>query len=253
LLFLTKRSKLRRAAAVFAGVVTLCLGNWAIAGPIPSYPPATAPLSGAELTICNQNGVTVGCTAAQIGAVGTGNVPMGRGHDSSAVQSVAIDTGSLANATADQCLAIGWHALNLFTVGSSVPCGNTAVGQQALATTVTGQENTAVGQYAAANTTGSANTVVGQGAGQNAVFSQSEFYGWGSGYNAATSFDACYGYSSCYADTGGQNTAFGHDALINNTSGFNNVAVGFLAGESLVAQHGVVILGNSPTNASQPC
>lgn len=186
-----------------------------------------------------------------------GGVTLGQGAFTSSGNSLAIGSGSpLAAATVDHCLAIGARALHAFTTGAGGLCGNTAVGESTLENVTTGAENTALGQFAGANlTTASGDTFIGQAAGQQATsVTNSTAVGWGAlsgcptGSCASTatgSFNTAIGYlTMASATSANSDVAVGQDALFNLTTGAGDVAVGYTAGEALIAQNDVVILGN---------
>jgi hypothetical protein len=127
---------------------------------------------------------------------------------------------------------------------------NTAEGQDALFSNVTGGFNSAIGGDALyANTTGSANTAVGafsltanSSGFQNVAVGQGALRYNTTGYNnAASGFQALYfntmgaantasGYKALFKNTiGNDNTATGAGALQNNTTASNNTATGVSA------------------------
>lgn len=226
---------------------------------------ATAPSSGTFSTLASPsaaltggtiNGTTVGMTTpaqgnfsivASQGPAYVQTMVLSAGAAPGAVFSVALGGGApLAHAQADHCLAIGWNALNAFTRGTLAECGNTAIGQSTLQSNVSGEENTAVGQFVLASATGSGNTAVGQGAMQNTVTGQNSVaLGWGALYeNVSGNYNTAIGYAALFSSTAGtNNVAVGQDALY-YTTGNNNVGIGYGAGINITNQTGVVILGN---------
>jgi hypothetical protein len=129
------------------------------------------------------------------------------------------------------------------------PGGNTAEGQNALLTLITGGFNTAVGYFSLfANTTGSYNTAVGAGAldlnsgNSNTATNTGALLSNTTGpNNTATGalalfsnttgpYNTASGYQALYTNTtGDSNTASGGLALYSNTSGLQNTAVGVSA------------------------
>jgi hypothetical protein len=105
--------------------------------------------------------------------------------------------------------------------GGGYPDENTALGEDALFSLVTGSlgANTALGfQALYNNTTGNGNTAVGD----NSMYANSS----GSGNTAI-------GFWTLHENTTGENnTVTGYFALVNNTTGFNNTAIGEEALES---------------------
>lgn|GEM_PF-4074555 len=210
-------------------------------------------------SIATQAASAVAITGGSItglSALSVNGIAIGSGNFGGAVASIAIGSGTpLGHATADHCIAIGYNALALFTQGGSAPCGNIAIGEQALALNVVGQENTAVGQYALANSTASANTAFGQAAMQQATTgAQNTALGWGAlsgcptgacSVTSTSSFNTAVGYLTLASNTtGGGNTAIGQDALFSVTTGGGNVALGYTSGQDLTTQNFTVILGN---------
>ena len=109
-----------------------------------------------------------------------------------------------------------------------VGSNNVALGDTALNSNVSGQENTAIGQASLYTNTGSFNTAVGR---------QALYYNTGAnnvavGVNAlvnntTASNNTAVGYLALNANTtGGANTAVGSNALYSNTTALNNTAVG---------------------------
>jgi hypothetical protein len=110
-----------------------------------------------------------------------------------------------------RCTALGREALA--SVNAGVP-GNTAIGYEALRSTVTGVANTATGSEALrSNTSGSFNTASGNEALQS---------------NSTGSYNTASGHMALYSNTtGSRNTALGCYALGSNTSGIYNTASGY--------------------------
>ena len=120
---------------------------------------------------------------------------------------------------------------------------NTAIGYQAINTTIIGKENTALGYQALNNnSSGSSSVAIGYQAMSNAnnSASTSDFitYNTAIGYQALQGSvtpanntgtnNTSVGYQTLKANTsGGYNSAIGASVLINNTSGGNNTAIGY--------------------------
>lgn len=110
---------------------------------------------------------------------------------------------------------------------------NVAVGARALASTIDGDENTAIGDMAMQYCEGSGNTAVGYSAQK---FSQKGMENTSIGYKTLTT-NACGiantvgGFrSAAFSITGSYNSAWGWKALERNKAGSYNVAVGYMAG-----------------------
>jgi hypothetical protein len=113
---------------------------------------------------------------------------------------------------------------------------NTVVGNGALSSNTTGNDNTANGYQALRdNTTGNDNTANGYQALQS---------------NTTGSENTANGRSALLSNTtGNNNTASGRTALFNNTTGNNNIAVGYDAGRSnspfeVTTQSNRIVMGN---------
>jgi hypothetical protein len=93
---------------------------------------------------------------------------------------------------------------------------NTVLGNGALASNTTGQQNIAIGRVAlSSNTSGINNTAIGWSAMQ---------------FNIGGSYNTSVGYNTLSSNTsGGGNTAIGDSSLDNNTTGDNNSALGYLS------------------------
>jgi hypothetical protein len=108
---------------------------------------------------------------------------------------------------------------------------NTGIGELALHNNTSGYFNTANGAYALYNNTnGFSNTADGY----NALYANTN-----GGYNTAIGGQALF-----YNTTGSDNTALGFDALAINTSGNNNIALGYLAGANLATGSSNIDIGN---------
>jgi hypothetical protein len=125
--------------------------------------------------------------------------------------------------------AVGVQALQANTDGPN----NVAVGFGALERNTTGQSNTAVGTNAlAANTSGSVNTAVGIAAlsGNSTGFQNTAVGANALETNSIGLYNTALGDNALVSsDTGNSNTATGQGALENNSSGSNNTADGAFA------------------------
>src|SRR5438552_3762151 len=123
------------------------------------------------------------------------------------------------------CLALSSSAFAVSPAPDGGYAGdNTAEGDFALQSLISGATNTAVGHGALySDTTGSGNTVTGY---------QALFSNISGGANTAIGADALYSNT-----TGSFNTANGDAALVNNTSANNNTAVGFAALQRNISGH----------------
>ncbi|MAZ36746.1 MAG: hypothetical protein CL842_04775 [Crocinitomicaceae bacterium] len=143
---------------------------------------------------------------------------------------IALGNGALrSNTTGNNNTAIGSYALETNTTGSY----NTASGTNALNKNTIGRDNTALGFNALLqNTTGSDNTASGAFA-LNA--NTTGIRNTASGTNALNSNttgsnNTASGYNALNSNTtGAGNTAAGFEALKSNTTGFNNTASGEVA------------------------
>ena len=143
---------------------------------------------------------------------------------------IALGNGALrSNTTGDNNTAIGSYALETNTTGSY----NTASGTNALNKNTIGRDNTALGFNALLqNTTGSDNTASGAFA-LNA--NTTGIRNTASGTNALNSNttgsnNTASGYNALNSNTtGAGNTAAGFEALKSNTTGNNNTASGYRA------------------------
>ena len=124
-------------------------------------------------------------------------------------------------------IAVGLTALDSNTSGSY----NTAVGYNAMTANTDGFQNTAVGSEALdANTSGDYNTAVGY---QALTAASTANYNTGIGYRALNA-----------VTFGAGNTALGSDALLVVT-GYNNVALGYAAGDSLTTGSNNIVIGHN--------
>jgi hypothetical protein len=126
------------------------------------------------------------------------------------------------------------------------PGGNTAEGQNALLSIITGTYDTAIGVFSLeSNTSGAFNTAIGAGTLLSNIADSNTAIGAGAlllntigTQNTATGIDALV-----YNASGGQNTANGAFALFSNTSGSGNIALGYNAGHDLITGNQNIILG----------
>lgn len=136
--------------------------------------------------------------------------------------------------TGTQNTAVGDLVLAANTNGSA----NTAVGTGALASNMTGGANIAVGDAALyLNTVGSSNTAVGQAALRaNTEGNQNTAIGQFSLLaNTTGNGNTGLGYGSLLNTAGSNNTAMGSNALAVNATGSNNIAIGYNAGFGLTS------------------
>lgn len=185
------------------------------------------------------NNVAVGESSLLFNVIGKGNV--------------AIGTAALGkNNNLNNQVAIGDSALYNLNGGSGF---NTAVGNKALFTSTTGQENAAFGFASLQRTTtGNYNTAFGtssltnntSGASNTAVGTNAIAKGTTSSDNTAVGTNALNNTT-----TGGGNTAVGRSALTTNTTGTNNTVIGSSANVSTGALTNATALGNGAiTDAS---
>ncbi len=118
---------------------------------------------------------------------------------------------------------------------------NVATGYQALYSNTTGRRHTAVGSSALySNTTGILNTAIGdQALYSNVVGSFHTAIGFGALFSS-TYGDETKGANTAIgafalgaSTTGGGHTAVGESALVNAVTGFQNIALGYVAGQNL--------------------
>jgi len=148
---------------------------------------------------------------------------------------------------------IGANALiNGVTVGRGVHsrAGNTAFGVNALSSVPSsgnGINNTAVGDQALASTTGqSANTAVGAQAMENATGWNNTAIGFQALEKTTSDWNVAVGRGSLQNNTSGYgNQAFGQASLVNNISGSFNLAVGGNAGQNSLTGNRNTYVGTS--------
>jgi len=181
----------------------------------------------------------------------------------------ATGAGALFANTGNENTATG--AVALFTNGGGIQ--NTATGFGTLYHNTTGSYNTANGYLALfSNTIGAQNTATGANAlAGNITGSQNSAFGWGAlagntaNFNTATGFNALHnntgynntanGEGALFNNTGDANTAIGAGALFNNTTGGGNIALGWLAGDSVTTAEDVICIGYNlgGANVSNTC
>jgi len=128
------------------------------------------------------------------------------------------------------------------------PSQNTAEGEDALFSLITGFNNTTIGFKALFSlTTGNNNTASGfealnnnsTGGFNTATGSAALFSNTTGQLNTAIGFEALYNNT-----TGNNNTAIGFVALLSNTTGSDNIALGFQAGQNLTTGSNNIDIGN---------
>ena len=126
---------------------------------------------------------------------------------------------------------------------------NTANGNGALKSNITGEENTANGTSALeSNTTGIVNTATGSNSlHANSTGSENTANGFKSLFSNTTgNGNTANGYGALFLNTtGGDNTANGNGALYSNTTGSNNIASGIGALQSNTTGSNNTAIGNS--------
>ena len=140
---------------------------------------------------------------------------------------------------------LGEDALFSLTTGQE----NTATGYQALYFNTTGNFNTANGASALYyNTTGFGNTATGSAALLNSSTGfENTAIGGAALLNSSTGFSNTATGSAALANntTGNENTATGFHALLNNKTGNKNIALGFRAGSDLTTGDKNIDIGNA--------
>ena len=150
------------------------------------------------------------------------------------------------------------------------PNGNTAEGQEALLSLVTGSFNTAVGWRSLESvTTGELNTGVGAGTlvfntadgntaiGAGALLSNT--IGFGNTANGSFALfsntigdnNTAVGREALFTNTAGEsNVAIGRGALANSTTGVSNLALGIDAGNQVITASNVIAIGHTAADVS---
>jgi hypothetical protein len=135
-----------------------------------------------------------------------------------------------SNTTGNNNNALGYNALLYNTTGSN----NNAIGSNSLVNNTTGNNNNALGYYALnRNSTGINNTAVGQSAlEKNTSGSNNNAFGFYSlNSNSTGWYNTGFGGNTLYGNTTGRyNTAIGRWALYHNLTGNHNTAIGNYAG-----------------------
>lgn len=163
-------------------------------------------------------------------------------HNLGPSSNTALGLGALENTIESFNTAVGYHALNANSSGSS----NAAFGDGALEANTNGVANTAIGSFAMnANKTGNWNTAVGAGTlDVNISGARNVAVGHHALQNSLTDDNTAIGFLALQAQTNGNsNTAVGATALTANTDGNYNVAVGPQALSSNQAGSGNVAIG----------
>jgi len=137
-------------------------------------------------------------------------------------------------------------AFGSFAATSTTGEYNTAVGNNALFTNVSGIRNSAFGLNALYYNTGSYNVAVGMAALQsNTTAGETSALGYNAGFSNTTGAEnVAIGSSASYTNsTGSSNVAVGRRALYAST-GSNNTAIGHGAGSSNTTDDGIVAIGH---------
>jgi hypothetical protein len=145
----------------------------------------------------------------------------------------------------DGSLSLGERALKSIVSGNN----NTAIGYAALENNLNGYNNTALGLFALKNTiNGNNNTAIGAHAlNSNTTGDDNVAIGRLSlGYNITGSLNTSIGGTSLFFNTvGGGNTTVGYGAMFQNSTGYNNTAVGVNALNNNTLGSGNVALGTA--------
>jgi hypothetical protein len=217
--------------------------------------------------------IAIGFNALKKIGKGNANVAVGANAlslNNSGYNNIAIGKDALKNNTSGHNLiAVGDSALFNQKTNSDDYYYNTAVGDKALFSNITGYFNTAVGYQSLysndnsycdafgfealySNTTGGANAAFGgyslhtntTGEG-NAGFGESTLYS-----NTTGSWNSAIGFETLASNTTGNgNTAIGTSALQYNTTGYDNTAVGsFVADNNTIGYDNVAIASGALDN-----
>ena len=153
---------------------------------------------------------------------------VGLGAGAVSTNTAVGDTALASNVSGISLVAVGYQALNA-TTGSS----NTGVGRQAGAYNSTGTNNLFVGTYAGfGSATGIDNTYIGSLSGPQGVA------------NASGSYNTVLGRSAMnQITTGGYNTAVGVQSLAANTTASYNTAVGYQSGYTNTTGYNLSLFG----------
>ena len=155
-------------------------------------------------------------------------IRVGKGKNSIA-GSTAVGEGALfTNISGQNNTAVGKQVLRLNTTGSN----NVGLGTTTLQSNTTGGSNTGIGTFSMfSNTTGSNNTTLGAASLQlNLIGSYNTAIGYGALSSSTASGLTAVGFNALASSTIGTGlTAIGSDALSYNTEGINNTALGVSA------------------------
>jgi hypothetical protein len=181
---------------------------------------------------------------------------------------VAVGNSALLSNTANQNVAVGYHALFLNTTGTQ----NTVIGTNTMPNNTTGSNNTANGANALGNNVGGlnntasgVNALIGNVSGNNNVAvgvnslvanvtgSGNVALGAGALANSTVSSNTAVGLNALSsATTGSANTSIGVNAGNAITTGTNNVMVGTVVGSALTTgSNNIYIDGNSLAGANE--
>jgi hypothetical protein len=228
-------------------------------------------LSGVSLTTQVSGTLPVANGGTGLTSVTSARVPYGNGSsalntsanltfngETLTVNSVAVSARFTESNGGTANTAVGNSALSTSVSGGDIYNQNTAVGYFALKNNTTGYENTAVGAFALEDlTTAYNNTAVGSGALANNISSNSNtaigrfaMYNVKSGGNCAIGDN---GLNNPFADiTGGNNIGIGNNTGQTLTSGSNNIIIhtGGAAAFAITTQSNRIAMGNTAvTNA----
>jgi hypothetical protein len=161
------------------------------------------------------------------------------------------DDALISNMTGFNNTAMGFVALSSNTTGDA----NTATGSAALSNNTDGFQNTATGSFALQfNTTGWNNTATGyQTLLNNTTGDDNTANGAFALFRNTGGFKNTADGDVAFFDntTGSNNTASGFNALGANTSGSNNIAVGVTAGINLITGSNNIYIGNIGAGAGE--
>jgi len=220
---------------------------------------ANLPMGGFKLTglgngTSNGDSLAYGQTADAV----IYGLTVGRGAGAVASNTAVGASALAANSTGARNTAIGYLAGTTTNDSYNVFVGyqagklntgntNTAVGDNALASSGAGSNNAALGQGAlGGNTTGGSNTGIGTSAlASNTTASNNTAVGYQAGYSTTTGANnVFFGYLTGYATTGSYNTFIGRNAGAANTSGAQNAFIGESSGVLMTTGSKNSILGS---------
>jgi hypothetical protein len=199
----------------------------------------------------------IGDNAMRSMATGTENIAIGYNTlqaATSAGSNVAIGSRTLESSTANENTAVGYRSMLSCSTGAR----NTALGLQSGYAITTGSENVGIGWAALQGvSTSSFNTSIGSQSGALARTNQYNTYlGWGAGYAHAAGDNSVYvGSEAGFRSSGGENVAIGKLAggtVVNQVSGDSNVFLGSRAGSDfrMVAASKNVLIGYDAQTAT---